>query len=325
MLPDSLPPGAFRLKTMISTAAQLTRLLIAVDDGPSAHSIPWVALIIASFLGVFIYQMLLRRRGRRNIHDTMQLMHEGRADEAAEIFRKAVTRDDSDVISWFHLALCRELSGDAAGAREIYESIAGDPRVDFAACTRIREIDEGRLLDPARLRALAHFEAGVGSLADGDVDAATDEFEQGIVLHPAYRPIHYYIALCAEINGRPNEALGHYRRLVDDETEPTLITHRIMAVEAGRTWTAADLPVAIALRKAWNYLEAQNIQRAVEVLETLVRRHPDAYTAHFGLALCHILTGTPQAAREHYERIPHDDFRYTSAQEKLSELQTLEE
>ena len=309
---------------MVSIAAQLTLLLAAAPEASPERTIPWIPLIIASFLGVLIYQIFIRRRRRRDMHNTMRLINEGRTDEAAEIFQRAVERDRSDVIAWFHLALCRELSGDAPGAREIYDSIAGDPRVDFAARTRIREIDEGRLLDPPRLKALAHFEAGVGTLDDGNVDAAIEEFQQGIALHPAYRPIHYYLAVCAEIKGRPNEAIDHYKRLLEDETEPTLITHRIMAVQAQRLWSADDVPVAIALRKAWNYLEAENVERAIEELETLVRRHPHAYTAHFGLALCHILTGMPRAAREHYQQVPSDDFRYASAQEKLSEPESPE-
>ena len=48
--------------------------------------------------------------------------------------------------------------------------------------------------------------------------------------------------------------------------------------------------------------------------------HPEEYTVHFGLALCHILTGMPEAACEHYELVPPDDFRYQAARDKLAEI-----
>lgn|GEM_PF-3417991 len=283
--------------------------------------IPWIPLIVASFLGVLIYTVMCRRHRRTEMYQTIRLMNEGRADEAAEIFERALKRDKSDVIAWFHLGLCHELSGDAQEAREIYESIADDPRVDFAARTRLLELERGRLLDGPRFRALSCFELGVGLLADGDVDGAVEAFAEGTALHPAYRPVHFYMGVCAEINGRPNEALEHYRRVQEEEEdEPTLVNHRIMAVEARKLWTPNDAPTAIALRKAWNYLQMDYVERAVEELETLVRRHPEEYTVHFGLALCHILTGMPEAAREHYELVPPDDFRYQAARDKLAEI-----
>ncbi len=304
---------------MISPAV-ISQLLLgaAAENGPTG--IPWIPIIIASFFAVLICQIYIRRRGRRMLHDTMQLMNEGRIEEATRIFQRAVKKDESDVISWFHLGLCRELSGDAQGAREVYESIADDPRVDFAARTRLHELTNGRLLDLPGLKALQRFEAGVGLLAEGDIDGAVEAFNEGAALHPAYEPVHYYLGACAEMKERPNEALEHYRRLTDDEREPTLTAHRIMAVEARKLWTVNDAAAAIGLRKAWNYLQTDDVARAVEELETLVRRYPDEYTAHFGLALCHILTDTPEAAREHYERVPPDDFRHGAAQEKLEEL-----
>ena len=290
-------------------------------EGSDPVNIPWIPLIVCSFLGVLIYTILVRRRRRSRMHETMRLINEGSVGEAVEIFERVLKRDKSDVIAWFHLALCRELSGNAQGAREIYESIADDPRVDYAAHTRLAELQYGRLLDATRLKALERFEVGVGLLADGNVNDAAEAFNEGAALHPAYRPVHYYLGACAEINARPNEALEHYRCIrQEEEKEPTLVSHRIMAVEAQKLWTAHDAPAAIALRKAWNYLQMDYVERAVEELETLVRKHPHEYTAHFGLALCHILTGMPEAAREHYELVPPDDFRYDDARRKLKEI-----
>jgi len=297
-------------------------MLAAADAGRNglARTIPWLVIIISSFIGVMLHTIISRRRRRQRASDAIRLLYEGRSEEAAAVFEAATKRDRSDVYSWFHLALCRELSGDADGARRIYEEIIDDPRVDFAARSRLDEIAQGRLLDVSRLRALSRFEEGVGYLAQGELEAALHAFDEGITLNPAYGPARYYLGVCAEMNGRPHEALDHYRFILEQEAEPTLVQCRIAAVEAGALWTLNDTHAAIALRKGWNYLASGDLPRAVEELETLARRQPEEYLVHFGLALCHILTGTPAQAREHYQRVPEGHYLHDIARRKLAEL-----
>jgi len=295
-------------------------LASAAPADSSASDFPWAAVIIAGFIGLLVATLFRLYRSRREMERGMQLESEGRAEEAAEIFMRAARRDRRDAISRFHLGLCCELMGDAEGAKEAYESVADDPRCDFAARTRLAEIEKGRLLDKEKLVALDHFERGVGLLAKGDVDAAQDAFNEGAALHPRYRPVEYYLGVCAEMKSRPREAQGHYTLLLEEERETTLVQHRILAAQASRLWQPSDAKVAIRLRKAWNYLEIDDAGRAIDELEQIVREYPDEYTAHFGLALCHIHTGTPEAAREHYAKVPPEDIRHADAAARLKEL-----
>jgi len=295
-------------------------VVLASAEGTTSRGFPWLLLIVLSFVTVLLHTLYRLRRSRRAIADGMRLMDEGRTDEAAVFFERAAARDKSDVIVRFHLGLCRELMGDAAGAAGIYQELIDDPRCDFAARTRLAEVKQGRLIDKQKLRALGHFEEGVGLLASGDVHGAANAFAEGTTLHPAYRPIHYYLGVCAEINARPNEAIEHYRRLLEDEKEPTLANHRILAVRARKLWTLDDAPIAIRLRKAWNYLQIDDIPRAIDELEAVLAAVPDEHTAHFGLASCHLAGGKRAQAREHYEQVPPDDFRYQNARERLAEL-----
>ena len=300
-------------------------LAAAAEETKKRPDFPWVAVAIGALVLMLAHTLYKLYRRRAELDRGMQLESEGRLLEAAEIFKRAARKDKTDAISRFHLGLCRELMGDVDGAREAYESVAADPRCDFAARTRLLEMEQGHLLDTQKVIALDFFERGVGLLARGDLAAAQDSFNEGAAMHPAYRPVHYYLGLCAEINGRPNEALGHYERLLEDEKEQTLARHRILAVKARKLWNADDVKTAIKLRRAWNYLQIDLVESAVDELESLVHDRPDEYTAHFGLAICHILTGTPDAAREHYQRVPQDDVRYADAQEKMKEMEKKEE
>lgn len=280
-------------------------------------AIPWLVIIISSFIGVMLHTIIVRRRRMNRTTDAIQMLYEGRTQEAAAVFEAATSRDRSDAFSWFHLGICRELAGDADAARSIYEDIIEDPRVDFAARTRLDEIEQGRLLDISRLRALSRFEEGVGYLIEGDLQSAENAFDEGAALYPSYRPACYYLGVCAEMNSRPKLALEHYQLLIEQEAEPTLVQCRIEAVQAGELWTINDAATAVALRKGWNYFATGDVARAVEELETLVRRQPHEYIAHFGLAICHILTGTPAEAREHYELVPDSHYLHATARRKM--------
>ena len=292
----------------------------AAPADPATFDFPWLAMIVAGFIGLLLTTLYRLYRSRHDIERGMQLESQGRPEEAAAIFIRAARRDRRDAISRFHLGLCCELMGDVEGAKEAYDSVADDPRCDYAARVRLLEIEKGRLLDKQKLGALDHFERGVGLLMRGDLDAACDALNDGASMHPRYRPVEYYFGVCAEIKMRPREAEEHYELLLEEEKEPTLLQHRILLVRANKLWQQADAKLAVRLRKAWNYLEIDYPDRAIDELEKIVHEYPYEYTAHFGLALCHILTGTPEAAREHYEIVPPEDVRYHDALAKLKEL-----
>ena len=286
----------------------------------SSSAIPWIIIALLVFAGVLLHTIYRLYRRRVEMERGLSLENEGRLEEAIAVFDRAMRRDKSDAISMFHLGLCRELMGDVDRAREAYELVADDPRCDFAAKTRLRELSEGKPLDQQKLRALDLFERGVALLARGDVAEAEEAFNEGAAMHPAYRPVHYYLGVCAEINGRAREAIQHYERLEPEETDPTLARHRILAARAGKLWTAAHARQAIRLRKAWNYLQIGMADRAAVELGELLRDSPDEFTAYFGLARCNVLDGDLPAARECYQQVPPEDWRHEEAQQKLKEM-----
>ena len=283
----------------------------------SSSAIPWIIFALVIFAGVLLHTIYRLYRRRVELERGLSLENEGRLEEAIAVFERAMRRDRSDAISMFHLGLCRELMGDADRAREAYELVADDPRCDFAARIRLRELEQGKRLDQQKLRALDLFERGVALLERGDVADAEDAFNEGAAMHPGYRPIHYYLGACAEITGRAHQAIGHYERLASEEADPTLARHRILAARAGKLWTAAHVRQAIRLRKAWNYLEIEMTDRAAFELGELLRDSPDEFTAWFGLARCNIINGDLPAARECYEKVPPDDWRYEDAQKEM--------
>ena len=307
------------LRSMICHSSFI--IIVVAAEPPHRPNFPWITFAIVVFVGVLLHSFYKLYRRRVDMERGMALEGEGRLDEAAAIFSRAARKDKHDAISMFHLGLCRELQGDFEQAREAYQKVADDPRCDFAAKVRLSELDRGRPLDRQKLHALDSFENGVALLARGDVADAADSFTEGAALHPAYRPVHYYLGVCAEINARPHEAVGHYERLLEDENDPTLANHRIIAVKAGKLWHTDDAKTAITLRKGWNYLQVEMIDRAAYEFGTLLRDCPDEYTACFGMARCNIANGDTEAARECYRSVPEDDVRYEDAQAKLGGIQ----
>ena len=295
-------------------------LSVISSDAPHRPNFPWITFAIIVFAGVLLHSFYKLYRRRVDMERALALESEGRLDEAIAIFSQAARKDKHDAISMFHLGLCWELQGDMDRARDAYQKVVDDPRCDFAAKVRIIEIGLGRPLDRTKLNALDFFERGVALLARGDVADALDSFTEGAALHPAYRPVQYYLGVCAEINGRPHQAIGHYERLLDEEKDPTLANHRILAVRANKLWQPGDAKTAIRLRKGWNYLQVEMFDRAAYEFGSLLRDTPDEYTAYFGLARCNIANGDIEAARDCYREVPEDDVRHADAQAKLHEL-----
>jgi len=292
----------------------------AASDPPHRPAFPWIVFAVIVFVGVLVHSFYRLYRRRVDMERGIALESEGRLDEAVAIFSRAARRDKTDAISMFHLGLCRELQGDFERAREAYEKVVDDPRCDFAARVRLNELELGRPLDRQKVHALDLFEKGVALLARGDVADALDSFTEGAALHPAYRPVQYYLGVCAEINGRPREAIDHYERLREEEKDPTLANHRIAAVRAGKLWHTDDARTAIRLRKGWNYLQLGMTDRAAFEFGSLLRDTPDEYTASFGLARCNLANGDLEAARNCYREVPDDDLRHQEAQAMLAEL-----
>ena len=286
----------------------------------SSSAAPWIILALLAFAAVLVHTLYRLYRRRVEMERGLSLENEGRLEEAVAVFERAMRRDKADAISLFHLGLCRELMGDVDRAREAYELVADDPRCDFAAKVRLRELAQGKRLDQQKLCALDLFERGVALLARGDIAEAEDAFNEGAAMHPAYKPVHYYLGVCAEINGRAREAIQHYERLASEGDDPTLGRHRILAARAHKLWNTGQARQAIRLRKAWNYLEIEMADRAAFEFGELLRDCPDEYTAYFGLARCNALNGDLAAARECYRQVPPDDWRYEDAQQKLKEM-----
>ena len=188
---------------------------------------------------------------------------------AAETYLSQAVRLDPDFAhAWALYAQVRVLAGTCA---------AEPPRRYFP---EIRDATARALALNPRCGE-AHAAAGVVKLFhDWDPQAAEDEFSQATTLNPSDSLTMGWKAIFLMLGG---------------STEPALALAR-HAVVSDPLSAAANLVLGQIL------VMAGHLDEAIQVLESALRRWPDALQMHMWLGLAHVSSGSAAAALPHYDR-----------------------
>lgn len=141
------------------------------------------------------------------------LLEAGKPTEAANAFAALAgeTTSGYGILARLNEAAIRVQAGDAAGAIDIYDSVAGDGNV------------------PGSIRKLATVLAGIQALRVASIDLAAIEAKLGPLTQAgeAYRYIALEIlAVAAQKAGDIEKAKTHYKSIVDDPAAPTSVRSR---------------------------------------------------------------------------------------------------
>jgi tetratricopeptide (TPR) repeat protein len=162
-----------------------------------------------------------------NVHLGRVLFEQGRIDEAARHYRKAVELGPVYARAWLGLGLVRKAQGKLEEARSHYERALdlnpqlADGHFFLAVALEQREEIEQAIyhyreavrLYPTYLLALINL----GNLLTriGEVEEAIHSYRRALQVEPELKEAHFNLASALSEQGQTEEAIAHYRRAID--------------------------------------------------------------------------------------------------------------
>ncbi len=238
-------------------------------------------------------------------HATLGIAYAANArwTEARDCFRMVLELDPGEVLAKYHVAVATQKLGDYTATRAMLQQIVVE-HPDFAP---------------------AHHRLGVLLLEAGSVEAAESALEQAVALAPDLP--HGYIRLAEvalqtqdhqravelltqAIQIAPRNRMAHYLlgnayrslgRRADAERELKRGaggTRRYMPTEWSTRVPDHAKGVPSQIRRAQRYSKNADYDKAVEVLETVLKWHPESVEALNDLATVYLRRGQPDKARE---------------------------
>lgn len=119
--------------------------------------------------------------------------------------------------SHHHLLYLESLIGQAAATRGLKKKLEADP--SFAASHREAELQEVKRLALEGEAATVFFRYGNKLKSRGDYAAAIEQYMQALEKNPAMTEVYLELGACYEYQGRLDEALSHYQKLVSQDAE----------------------------------------------------------------------------------------------------------
>ncbi len=233
-----------------------------------------------------------------------------RFDDAAEVFRKAISLDAGNVEAFNNLGVVLRLSGqNDAAIRAFTQALSLDgSRADI-------HYNLGNLYkvigDPGK--ATEHYRAAIAAdpgvsmaynnlgnlfLGQGDVGAAVEVFRDGLQVDPNHPSLHYNLGVAYQFQEMPEQAISAYEQ----------------ALRSRPGWPAALNNLGVL------YQKTNHLQEAMRAFSEAVKTQPDDATALNNLGTVKALLGDVDGAVDDFQRSLRVTPEYERPAENLAQL-----
>ncbi|MFP4432003.1 MAG: tetratricopeptide repeat protein, partial [Spirochaetaceae bacterium] len=233
-----------------------------------------------------------------------------RYDEAAEVFRKAISFDAGNVEAFNNLGVVLRLSGqNDAAIRAFTQALSLDgSRADI-------HYNLGNLykVSGEQGKATEHYRAAVAAdpgvsmaynnlgnlfLGQGDVGAAVEVFRDGLQVDPNHPSLHYNLGVAYQLQEMPEQAISAYEQ----------------ALRSRPGWPAALNNLGVL------YQKTNHLQEAMRAFSEAVKTQPDDATALNNLGTVKALLGDVDGAVEGFQKSLRVTPEYERPAENLAQL-----
>ncbi|MDZ4803363.1 MAG: fused MFS/spermidine synthase [Candidatus Eisenbacteria bacterium] len=184
-------------------------------------------------------------------------------------------------------------------------------------------------------RALALNNIGLQYFSDDQPDSARDYWQRAVDIEPDSPIIHYNLALVEEKLGRPLNAAGHYRTVIELEPENAGALNNLAWILSQDVATAAEA-VGFARRAVavepvdpyrdtlgWSLFQSGDMVLAEKIFRDIMLRAPDNLEARFHLARLLIQKGQGPLARPLLDEVARRAKGQPLGEQAAAELKAL--
>jgi superkiller protein 3 len=139
----------------------------------------------------------------------------------------------------------------------------------------------------------AHRYLAYGLQTIGHMDEAEAELKRAIALQANYIDAYAELAVLYELRQRPDLAADAYRRILEIDPAERWAEEKLAALDHD----------SASLRDAWDEIEREQYQKALEILEPAYRETPNDPEVLFALGFAHQMRDDREQAAQVYEQL----------------------
>ena len=159
--------------------------------------------------------------------------------------------------------------------------------------------------------SLAQFALGGAAMAQNKLDAATEIYTKLSEQQPRLAGPQLLLGQIAEMKGKPNDAIPHYKRVLEIEPDNAVVKNNLAWIYAEN---GGNIDVALHLAEeakeqrpddpsisdtlAWIYIKKQNYEAALRLLRASVAKNPAEATYQYHLGMAYYYSGDKASAKE---------------------------